>query len=89
MEDPRPHIARYDPGDGVPLSITLADAIATYRETDVTDLEPLHGAIDTGALDRLFAHVPAETATTGVVRFEYDSCLVTISSDGEIRIESV
>lgn len=88
MDDPRPHTGRYDRGDGEPLSVALATAIATYLGRDVTELESLHETIDTDALDRLFTHAPAETNATGRIRFEYDSCLVTISADGEIRIES-
>lgn len=87
MTDTQPYVVQYDRAGGEPVSVALATAIATYRETDVTELESLHTAIDTDALDRLFAHVPAETEATGRVRFEYESCLVTVSADGEIRIE--
>lgn len=88
MDNPQPYIARYDRRDCEPLSVAVVSAVATYNEVDATDLEPLHEAVDTDALDRLFDHLPADADVTGLVRFEYDSCLVTISADGEIRIES-
>lgn len=87
MDNPQPYTARYDRSDDEPLSVAVVNAVATGSDVDATDLEPLHEVIDTDALDRLFDHLPAGADTAGVVRFEYNSCLVTISVDGEIRIE--
>jgi hypothetical protein len=78
---------QYDRLDDEPLSVAVADAVATFRNEDVTELEPLHYAINADALERLFEPRADGLRTGGSVVFEYSDCLVTIMADGEIRIE--
>ncbi|WP_254765117.1 HalOD1 output domain-containing protein [Natrinema marinum] len=79
---------QYDRLDDEPLSVAVADAVATFRNQDVTELEPLHYSINADALERLFEPRPNGLRSSGSITFEYSDCLVTITADGEIRVES-
>ena len=83
------YTVQYDRLDQTPLTVAIADAVATFRDVDVTELEPLHYAINADALERLFEPRANGRRSEGSVTFEYSDCLVTVSADGEIRIESV
>ncbi|ELZ08180.1 hypothetical protein NP511_01285 [Natrinema thermotolerans] len=86
----RDHYAvQYDRLDDEPLSVTVADAVATYKGVEVTDLEPLHYSINADALERLFEPRTDGLRSNGSVTFEYSDCLVTVTADGEIRVASV
>lgn len=78
---------RYERDDHEPVTVAVAEAVATYRGVDVIDLEPLHGVIDTDALERLFESRGNSDRATGSVAFEYGDCLVTITATGTIRVE--
>ncbi|QSW99098.1 HalOD1 output domain-containing protein [Haloterrigena alkaliphila] len=82
------YVVQYDRLDTEPLSVAIVDAVATFRNRDVTELEPLHYAIDTDALERLFEPRADGVRDGGSVTFEYSDCLVTITAAGEIRIDS-
>lgn len=82
------YVVQYDRLDTQPLSVAIVDAVATFRNRDVTELEPLHYAIDTDALERLFEPRADGLRDGGSVTFEYSDCLVTITAAGEIRIDS-
>ncbi|SEV88569.1 HalOD1 output domain-containing protein [Natrinema salifodinae] len=79
---------QYDRLDDQPLSVAVANAVATFRDEDVTELDPLHYAINADALERLFEPRANGLRSAGSVSFEYSDCLITISADGEIRVES-
>ncbi len=83
------HAVQYDRLDDEPLSVTVADAVATFTGVEVTDLEPLHYAINADALERLFEPRTDGRRSDGSVTFEYSDCLVTITADGEIRVASI
>ncbi|WP_226006667.1 HalOD1 output domain-containing protein [Natrinema salinisoli] len=80
---------QYDRLDDEPLSVAVADAVATFRNTSITDLEPLHYSINADALERLFEPRANGLRPGGSVTFEYSDCLVTVTANGEIRVESV
>ena len=82
------YTVQHDRLDDTPLTVTIAEAVATFRDVDVTELDPLHYAINTDALERLFEPRAKGGRSNGSVTFEYSDCLVTASADGEIRIES-
>lgn len=82
------YVVQYDRLDTEPLSVAIVDAVATFRNRDVTELEPLHYTIDTDALERLFEPRADGLRDGGSVTFEYSDCLVTITAAGEIRIDS-
>lgn len=82
------YTVQYDRLGDEPLSVTIADAVATHRGTDVTELEPLHYAINADALERLFEPRSNGLRTGGSVTFNYNDCTVTVTADGKIHIES-
>lgn len=83
------YAVQYDRLDDEPLSVTIADAVATHCGEDVTALEPLHYAINADALERLFEPRANGLRSGGSVTFEYNGCIVTVAAGGEIRVESV
>lgn len=83
------HVVQYDRLDDESLSVTVAEAVATVVGTDVTELEPLHYAINTDALERLFEPRANGLRTGGSVSFEYCDCTVTVSASGEIAVEPI
>ncbi|PCR90282.1 HalOD1 output domain-containing protein [Natrinema ejinorense] len=80
---------QYDRLDDEPLSVAVAEAVATFRNEAVTEIEPLHYSINADALERLFEPRANGLRSGGSVTFEYSDCLVTVTAGGEIRIESV
>lgn len=82
------HVVQYDRLDAEPLSVAVVNAVATFSDEPVTDLEPLHYTIDTDALERLFEPRADGVRAGGSVTFEYTECLITVSADGQIRVES-
>lgn len=79
---------QYERLDDEPLSVAVADAVATFCDADVTSLDPLHYAINADALERLFEPRADGLRTGGSVTFEYNDCLVTVTADGTIQVES-
>ena len=82
------YTVQYDRLDDEPLSVAVATAVATFSGIDVTELEPLHYAINADALERLFEPHADGLRSGGSVTFEYNNCLVTVTADGAITVES-
>jgi len=68
------------------LGVAVATAVATFRDVDVTTLEPLHYAINVDALNRLFEPRANGLRNGGSVAFQYNDCLVTVDADGTITV---
>jgi len=83
------HSMHYDRLGDEPLSVAVADAVATFLDEDITELEPLHYSINADALERLFEPRVNGLRPNGSVSFEYSECLVTVTADGEVRVETV
>ncbi|MFC6716910.1 HalOD1 output domain-containing protein [Natrialbaceae archaeon GCM10025810] len=83
------YTVQFDRLDDEPLSVAIADAVATYRGIDVVDLEPLHYTINADALERLFEPRADGLRTGGTVTFEYTGCLVTVTAEGGITVEAL
>lgn len=67
--------------DGRPLSLIVVRAVAEERGVSPSSLvHPLYAAVDPDCLDSVFR------STTGHVAFEYDEELVTVESDGTVRL---
>ena len=81
--------AHYDRLGDESLSVAIADAVATFLNEDAIGLEPLHYSINADALERLFEPRANGFRSNGSVSFEYCECLVTVTADGEIHVESV
>ncbi|WP_254768049.1 HalOD1 output domain-containing protein [Salinilacihabitans rarus] len=82
------YTVQYDRLDDEPLSVAVADAVATFAGVDVVDLEPLHYSINADALERLFEPRADGLRSGGSVTFEHEGCLVTVTADGKIRVEA-
>ncbi|WP_440771348.1 HalOD1 output domain-containing protein [Natronorubrum sp. DTA28] len=82
------YAVQYDRLDNEPLSVAVVDAVATFCNDDVTELEPLHYTINADALERLFEPRADGLRSGGSVTFEYNDCLVTVGADGEILVET-
>lgn len=82
------YVVQYDRLDTEPLSVAVVNAVATFGDESVTELEPLHYTINTDALERLFEPRADGVRSGGSVSFEYIDYLVTVTADGEIRVES-
>ncbi|QFU83886.1 HalOD1 output domain-containing protein [Natronorubrum aibiense] len=82
------YTVQYDRLDTEPLSVAIVDAVATFCDEEITALEPLHYTVNTDALERLFEPRANGLRSGGSVAFEYHDCLVTVSADGEITVES-
>lgn len=77
-----------DGRDYEPASIALLEAVASVRDVDPAELEPLASRIDADALNAMVGHwgdnaVPGDD---GAVQFAFAGCTVTIRADGEIVI---
>ena len=81
------YTVQYDRLSEEPLSVAVADAVATVLGRDVIDLDPLHYAINADALERLFEPRADGLRSDGSVTFEYNDCLVTVYAGGEIVVE--
>ncbi|KDE58869.1 hypothetical protein EL22_01765 [Halostagnicola sp. A56] len=82
------HVTQYNRLDSQPISVAVAEAVAEFCDEEVTELEPLHYAINADALERLFEPRSNGLRSGGSVTFEYNECLVTVTADGEITVES-
>lgn len=77
-----------DPESGQ-LCETVVAAVAEVQGVDLSELAVLADFIDPIALNRLFrvpSNFPSERID-GHVQFAYDDLLVTVGSDGEIRVD--
>ena len=71
-------------GNGTALSTAVVRTVADAEGVDPVELgTPLYEAVDSEALDELFA------AGEGAVTFEYYGYLVTAHSDGSVDLESL
>ncbi|SFS80915.1 HalOD1 output domain-containing protein [Halostagnicola kamekurae] len=82
------NVTQYNRLDSRPISVAVAEAVAEFCDEEVTELEPLHYAINADALERLFEPRSNGLRSGGSVTFEYNECLVTVTADGEITVES-
>lgn len=72
-----------------PPSVAVVEAVATWRDVDITELPPLYDAIDPDALDNLVAHWDrGRTHPDRQIRFEYDGVTVLLDGDGQLAIET-
>ena len=63
--------------------VTIVETVAAITNCEVTDMPPLHAAVDTEALTELVAS-PREQSID--VTFAYEGCDVTVSSSGNVAV---
>ncbi|GAA0250177.1 HalOD1 output domain-containing protein [Haladaptatus pallidirubidus] len=80
-----------EPPDASPhsLSTRVLTAVADAKECTPDDLEPLYNVVNPEALDELFApQADGTTRADGSVSFQYAGYRVTVSSEGNVSLES-
>jgi hypothetical protein len=85
-EDDRVYRLEYDPSLDTPTLAVVA-AVAAITRTDPMDLDPLHSAIDTSALDDLFAPSPANHGQWGRIVFRFGGFEIMANSQGIIEVD--
>jgi hypothetical protein len=78
--------AQYEPGSPETPTAAIVQTLATAADTDPTEVAPLYEAIDTDALDRLFANHSGDAAADAVLSFTVETWNVFVRADGSIRI---
>lgn len=76
----------FDPENGRSLSVLIPMAVAEEKGIDMTDLAPLRGAVDIDGVRAAIDAVQENSKGTACISFAYETYLVTVSSDGTIKI---
>ena len=75
--------------DETAVSQRVITAVATTKETDPVDLDPLYEAIDPDALDALYEQDGFERAKPPErIEFAYCGCKVAVAWDGSITVSA-
>lgn len=75
---------------GTPVCLAVVEAIADAEGIDATELSPpLYEAIDTDALNKLFAATRLNEGMSGQISFCYRGYDVTVYDDGQVAVEAV
>lgn len=71
------------------ITDAVVRAVSTEKETSPTEIEPLYSAIDTDALDALFApHMNGDPRSgSGTVSFQYSECDIRVTHNREVIIK--
>jgi hypothetical protein len=78
--------ARFDPEQTNP-SEAVPRVLAEVTRTDPSKMDPLFGAVDPDALDKLLSSRPMGTATEALkVTFQYQGHLVSITASGTLTV---
>lgn len=78
----------HDPASGESTATAVVLAVSQSTNVSPTDLPQLERTLDSDALDTLVASV-ASGDTAGRISFQFADTEVTVSSTGEIVVESV
>lgn len=79
----------HDWADERPIGVTVAKAVSAIAGVRPTDLEPLHGVVDTDALERLFRPTAAgPRPERNCVHFPVSGHGVTVYADGVVVVEA-
>ena len=68
------------------LSLAVVAVVAAVEECAPTDLSPLHDAVDTDALERLFDAPSGQLQTPTSTSFRYEGYEVTVSSEELVQV---
>lgn len=89
-KDARNHTTRienFEWGDDEAPSMPVVTAVASLKDVEPTELAPLSNAVDTDALNSLFATTGASERQSGYVQFDYEGCSVRVSADGTVTAD--
>ncbi|MFC4987649.1 MULTISPECIES: HalOD1 output domain-containing protein [Saliphagus] len=83
--DERPTVS-HEIGEGS-VTVAVAEALAAATGRDSTELDSLYDAVDTSALDAVFATRSAGTTRSGTVSFPVGEWRVTVAArEGDGRV---
>lgn len=71
------------------VAIAVIETVAGVTETDPTELRPLASAVDTDALNTLFAPTDNSERLSGSVQFEYEGCQISVTADGKVLVSEL
>ena len=88
-ESTRTYRLSHDRTRDASISTTVVLAVGEITDTPPFDMEPMHDAVDSDALDDLYAPVDAAAVRRSgwSTFFRFHGCGVTVYSTGEIEIE--
>lgn len=78
--------AVYRPDTGGSPVEAVVDALARAAGTEPTNLKPLYDAVDTEALNQLFADREMASDANAVLCFQFETWNVFVRDDGRIRV---
>lgn len=69
-----------------PVTVAIADAIAEFKDVEVTDIEPLFYSIDTEALDALFQNPNPANGGPRRFSFTHGGLRISVTADPEVQV---
>ena len=80
---------QHDWADETPIGTTVVKAVSAVSGVRPTDLEPLHGVLDTDALERLFRPTTnGPRPQQNYVHFPVSGHDITVYADGVVFVEA-
>lgn len=78
----------YDRARDGSLTYTIVEAVATVKDAEPTDLEPLQTAVDADALEGLVSSLGRSASLDGKWRteFTFEGCHVEVTSSGDVTV---
>lgn len=78
----------YDQERDASLTCTIVEAVATLKDAEPTDLEPLQTAVDPDALEGLVSSLGRSASRDGEGRteFTFEGCHVVVTSSGDVTV---
>lgn len=71
------------------VSATVVACLAEYLDVDARELEPLEHAVDTDALDAVFAtRANGMQRRRGELSFPFEGYRITVRADGEVLVRA-
>lgn len=80
------HSQEFNWGAETSAAMAVVETVATATEQDPTEMEPLNDAVNTDALNDLFAPTDDRPRSRGYVQFEYERCHVRVRADGTVLV---
>lgn len=83
-----PAVIKFAHDDSSDVGVTITNAMAAVRDTQIDDLQPLAETVNPELLDQLSRSPSGKTAALLSVSFVYEEHPVLVTHEGEVRIYS-
>lgn len=80
------HSQEFDWEAETSAAMAVVQTVAAATDQDPTAMEPLNDAINTDALNDLFAPSDDRPRSRGYVQFEYERCHVRVRAEGTVLV---